>query len=381
MSANQSQGDAAAARAGGEDGDALLRRLPKVELHLHMEGALRPATVRELARRNQPDSPLCADSWYPDFFSFTDLTGFAAQFAVVARTAVRSVDDYVRIARECFEDLAAQNVRYAEVSIGPRTPGLPYYVSLPDQLAAIDTARREVESRTPLQAGLILGLSRDHHMPDDAAGAALAQRWVREACDARDRGVPVVGIDLHGDERLFQNLAPFVAAFRDAADAGLGLRAHAGEAAGPESVWDCLRALGVRRIAHGVRSVEDPALIAHLAGEGVVLDVCPVSNVKTGAVASLAAHPIRALHAAGVTLTISSDDPLPFATTITQELLLLHHELGFSLAELGEFSMSAATHSFMPEPAKTALVAAIRSAWSEQLGVAATPGELQRGRH
>ena len=112
-----------------------------------------------------------------------------------------------------------------------------------------------------------------------------------------------------------------------------------------------------------MRAVEDPALVAHLAQAGVVLDVCPTSNVRTGLAPSVAAHPIRAFHEAGVRVTVSSDDPLPFATTVTTELAHFHRDLGFSLPDLGRFMVTAATHSFQPAPARSTLVRTLQDAW------------------
>jgi adenosine deaminase len=342
------------------DGVDLLWRLPKVELHLHLEGALRPATVCTQARRYEPDSPLCHDGWQAGFWWFGDLTTALAALRQVTRTALRSADDYYLVARECFEDLAAPQVIYAEVSFSQRPPDQPHYGSLPDTLAAIEQARCEVEARTPLRVGLILGLNR---RLDNASVAALACQWVEQAVAARDRGAAVVGVDLHGDEQTFPSPQPFVAAFRLAAQAGLGRRAHAGEGAGAISVWDCLHGLDVQRIAHGVRTVEDPALVAHLAQAGVVLDVCPTSNVRTGLAPSVAAHPIRALHEAGVRVTISSDDPLLLATTVTDELAYLHRDLDFSLPDLGRFMVTAAAHSFQPVSVRATLVRTLQDAW------------------
>src|SRR5919108_3733101 len=178
----------------------MLRRLPKVELHLHLEGAIRPATVCAQARRYAPDSPFCHDGWHPGFWSFGDLTGFVADLRQVVRTVLRSADDYYLVARECFEDLAAQQVVYAEVSVTQHPPDRPHYVPLPDKLAAIEQARHEVEARTSLRVGLILGLNR---RLDDASAAALACQGVEQAVAARDRGAAVVGVDLAGDEQTF----------------------------------------------------------------------------------------------------------------------------------------------------------------------------------
>ena len=344
------------------EGVEMLWRLPKVELHLHLVGAIRPATVCAQARRYAPDSPFCHDDWQAGFWSFGDLTTALAALRQVTQIVLRSADDYYLVARECFEDLAAQQVIYAEVSVGQpkHPPGHPHYVSLPDTLAAIEQARREVEARTPLRVGLILGLSRG---PEDASVAARACQWVEQAVAARDRGAAVVGVDLHGDEQTFPSPQPFVAAFRLAAQAGLGRRAHAGEAAGATSVWDCLHQLDVQRIAHGVRAVEDPVLVAHLAQAGVVLDVCPTSNVWTGLAPSVAAHPIRALHEAGVRVTVSSDDPLLMATTVTEELGHLHRDLGFSLRDLGRFMVTAAAQSFQPAAVRATLVRTLQDTW------------------
>jgi adenosine deaminase len=342
------------------DGVDMLRRLPKVELHLHLEGAIRPATVCAQARRYEPNSPFCHEGWHAGFWSFVDLTGFVADLRQVARIALRSADDYYLVARECFEDLAAQQVVYAEVSVTQHPPVRPHSVPLPDKLAAIEQARHEVEARTPLRVGLILGFGR---RLADASASALACQGVEQAVAARDRGAAVVGVDLHGDEQTFPNPQPFVEAFRLAAQAGLGRRAHAGEGAGASSVWACLRQLDVQRIAHGVRAVEDPALVAHLAQAWVVLDVCPTSNVRTGLAPSVAVHPLRALHKAGVRVTVSSDDPLPFATTVTEELVHLHRDLGFSLRDLGRFMVTAAAHSFQPAPARATLIRVLQNAW------------------
>lgn len=338
--------------------------LPKIELHLHLEGSLRPQTVCELAAGYEPESPLCRAGWEASYWTFRDLAGFVAEFGRVLRTCLRRPEDYYRVARECFEDLAAQHVVYAEVSFGPRIPGRPYYVPLAETAAAIDQARREVEAKSPLQAGIIVGIARDRVAAHEAGAEALAVRYVREALQARERGVAISGIDLHGNEQALAAVEPFVPAFRLAEEAGLGLRAHAGEASGAPTIWDSLRQLRAQRIAHGVRAIEDPALVAHLARAGIALDLCPTSNVYTGAVPSLAAHPIRMLHDAGVPVTVSSDDPLVFGTSVTAELAILEQMLDFSQAEIGAMQMAAAAQSFLPAEQRVALAGRLHAAWS-----------------
>jgi adenosine deaminase len=339
-------------------------RRPKVELHLHLEGTLRPATVCELAARHDPTSTLTRTDWQDGFWTFRDLAGFVQQFRTVHRACVRDLSDLERLAREGFEDLALQNVRYAEVSWSARPPSHPLYVPLRDALGAIDRARRDIEDRTNLRVGLILAINRAPGLGGDDDARDGARSLVDAALRARDDGVNLVGVDVHGDEQSHPGVGPFVDAFQLAARAGLGLRAHAGEGAGPESVRAAVDMLGVHRIGHGVRAVEDPALLARLGAARVPLDVCPTSNLRTATVSSVETHPIRHLLASGIPVTISSDDPIVFDTCVTAELALLHLAYDFSWHELGELTMNAVDASFLPAAERAALRAEIAPAWS-----------------
>jgi aminodeoxyfutalosine deaminase len=339
-------------------------RRPKVELHLHLEGTLRPATVCELAGRHDPRSPLTRPDWHVGYWTFGDLTGFVQQFRVVHRACVRDLRDLERLAREGFEDLALQNVRYAEVSWSARLPNHPFYLPLRDALGAIDRARRDVEAQTDLHVALILGIDRKPGLGDEDETRRAAVSLVADALRAREDGVNLVGIDLHGDEQSRPRVEPFVDAFRLAAEAGLGLRAHAGEGSGAAAVRDAVDLLAIHRVGHGVRAVEDPGLVTRLGAARIPLDVCPTSNVLTGTVPSLDDHPIRRLLAAGVPVSISSDDPIVFETSVTSELALLHLAHGFSWAELGELTLGAASSSFLPRARREALARAIVPAWS-----------------
>lgn len=339
-------------------------RRPKVELHLHLEGTLRPATVCELAGRHDPTSPLTRPDWHVGYWSFRDLASFVREFRVVNRTCVRDLDDLERLAREGFEDLALQNVRYAEVSWSARTPGHPFYLPLREAFGIIDRARREVAARTSLRVGLIVGINRRPESGEGDETRREAITLVEEAIGAREDGANLVGIDLHGDEQSQPRAEPFVDAFRLAAEAGLGLRAHAGEGAGPAVVRAAVERLAVRRIGHGVRAAEDPALVERLGAAGVTLDVCPTSNVLTGAVPSLDDHPIRRFLAADIPVTIGSDDPIVFETSVTTELALLHLSHGFSWRELGDLMLNAARASFLPSAEREALARELAPAWS-----------------
>lgn len=318
--------------------------LPKIELHLHLEGALRPETVAELARGHDPTSRFARAGWHRGYWTFTDLPGFLTQIDPVLRACLRTAEDWHRAAVECFTDLAAQNVVYAEPSVAARLPGRPGYVPIGDILAAVEQARRIAS----LPLGLIVGMSRHAVAALGAEGSAGAVALVRSVLLARERGAAVVGVDLHGDEGTMVDLSPLLPAFTLAREAGLKVRVHAGEALGPESVWAALRQLEPARIGHGTRAIEDPLLVRHLAERQVGLDVCPTSNVRTGAARSLVEHPIRALFDAGVPVTVSSDDPLAFETSVTEELALLHEHLGFSLADLQQLTEHARAQAFQP---------------------------------
>jgi adenosine deaminase len=313
-----------------------------IELHLHLEGAVRPATVAELAAQHDPLSPFARRDWSSAYWTFRDLPGFLSQIDPVLRACLRTPEDWHRVATECFEDLAAQNVVYAEPSVAARLPGRPGYLPIADILAAVEDARRQA----PLRVGLIVGFSRHAVAQRGADGPAHAFALVEEVLRARASGAHVVGLDLHGDESTLSDLAPLAPAFDLARSVGLHCRVHAGESVGPESVWSALRDLQPERIGHGARAAEDPALVRHLAEHQVALDLCPTSNVRTGAYRCIAQHPIRQLFDAGVPVTVSSDDPLAFQTNVANELALLHQHLGFTLDELRQLTTTAARHAF-----------------------------------
>jgi adenosine deaminase len=299
--------------------DEFIQALPKAELHLHLEGAV----PWELARARSPELPP-APPWWDDGFVFDD---FAVDFAQAMRSSfrpvLRTVGDYAEVAALIFAGLAAQNVRYAEVSFSPRY-ALGCGIAAAEVVCAI---KRAVPHG--LAVAVYAGLSRE-------VPATLDDPVVRDilAADELD------GLDLHGDERQ-SGAAPFAPIFAAAGARGLALRAHAGELAGAASVAETLDALGVSRIEHGATAASDLALVERLIADGVTLDLCPTSNVKLGVTPSFGAHPIRELHRRGVRVTVSTDDPTIFGCSLTGELCVLHGELGFSLADLAQLQVNA----------------------------------------
>jgi adenosine deaminase len=241
-------------------------------------------------------------------------------------------------------DLADQNVRYVEVSFSA-TRGLHLGISFDEILAAINTAKQRIVNKRAIRVGLIVALGRE-------CDAHIAAEFARKAADAKKDGV--VGLDLHGDETA----APpeqFAEAFEIARHAGLGLRAHAGEGAGAPSIWGAIRFLGVSRIAHGIRAIEDAALIEYLRHHPITLDVCPTSNLKLGIVSSLSVHPIRRLFDLGIRVTVNSDDPLFFNTTISEEYQALRQHLGFTSGELKQVTLYAVEGAFLSDEERATL--------------------------
>jgi adenosine deaminase len=332
--------------------DAYLRRVPKVELHVHLEGGIGAERLHSIRRRHalQPGFDRAEDlAWvyrHADFPDFLDHFRFAV-------TSLRDVEDVHAVASDLFASLAAQNVVYAEVLF---SAGIFVRMGMgwDELLAAADSAAAAAESRAAGAAryNLVIDLVRNF-------GPEFALQQVESL--ARAAHPRVVGVHLGGDEAGFPARL-FVAAYGAARAAGLGCAAHAGEGAGPESVRDALRLLGVTRVGHGVRSLEDPDLIAELVERGTTLEVCPTSNVCTGVVPDLAAHPLPVLVARGVRVTLGADDPSFFDTDTTREMQTAHRELGLDLETLDALTENGLRAAFLPDRERQARLAAVRSA-------------------
>jgi adenosine deaminase len=352
--------------------DAYLRRVPKVELHVHLEGGIAAERLLSIRRRHalQPQFDRAEElAWvyrHADFAEFLDHFRFAV-------TSLRDVEDVHAVAGDLCAALAAQNVVYAEVIF---SAGIFVRMGMPwdELLAAADTAASAAESLLepapggpPARYNLVIDLVRNF-------GPEFALQQVESL--ARAAHPRVVGVHLGGDEIGFPARL-FAAAYGAARSAGLGCAAHAGEAAGPESVRDALRLLGVTRIGHGVRSLEDPDLVAELLECGTTLEVCPTSNVCTGIVPDLAAHPLPALLARGVPVTLGADDPSFFDTDTTREMQAANRELGLDLATLDALTENGLRAAFLPEPERQARLAGVRAARStlrRELGLPAPRG-------
>jgi aminodeoxyfutalosine deaminase len=319
--------------------------LPKVELHVHLEGSITPSTLLTLARRRPGGGLPTTEEGLRELYRFRDFAHFLDVYLLIC-AHLGGAEDFALITRELGASLAAQNVRYAEVTVTPIghvRRGVP-----PEALfEGIERGRQEVEA----EHGVRLRWCTDI---DGGAGPELAVETVELVLRHRPAGL--VSMGLGGAE---VPRAQFGRAFDMARDAGLRSVPHAGEAAGPRSVWDAIERLGAERIGHGVRAIEDPALVAELRDRALPLEVCPTSNVCTGVVAGLAAHPLPRLVAEGLVVTLNSDDPPMFGTTLRDEYLVAATHMGLTPAGLADLARNAATASFLPAADARALVAEI----------------------
>ena len=319
--------------------------LPKAELHVHLEGTAPPVLVARLAARNGmvlPERLLTEDGRFrwSGFLEFLQAYDDAA-------SAIRTEEDYRDVTFDYLARCAAEGAIYVELTSSPDHAAMAG-LSFAGHLAGIAAGIEEARSAFGIEARIIVACVR-HFGPERAVAVA-------RSC-ARHRHPLVTGFGMGGDENRHA-AADFAPAFRIARDeAGLGCTAHAGEAAGPDSVRDVLDHLPVTRIGHGVRAVEDPALTARIARSGLVLEVCPTSNVRTGVCRDHAAHPLNRLRAAGCAVTLNSDDPPYFDTSIGGEYAIAQSAFGWSDAELAAATRNAVSAAFLDEATRGALLA------------------------
>ena len=280
---------------------------PKIELHVHLEATVRPETLLEIARKNDYALPANTVEGVRELYRFRDFDHFIEVW-ILTTNAFRDADDFRRIVVDYAEEAARHGAVYIEGIFSPieRTwRGVRWDDIFEGYCAGAQEAREAHGVEVRLTPDITRGAE-----PED--GIEL----VRHAARYRDRGI--VGIGLGGEE-AHHPPEKFVEAFQLVREEGFGSVPHAGEVVGPASIWGAIDALHADRVRHGIRAVEDPALLRRLAERRIVLDVTPVSNVRTGIVASVAEHPLPALMAAGIPCTVSTDDPEMFDTDLTRE--------------------------------------------------------------
>lgn len=318
-------------------------RVPKIELHLHLEGAIPLDALWALVQKygGDPSIPglaaLKQRFAYRDFPHFLETWNWKNQF-------LREYEDFTYFSAAVARDLAGQNIRYVEAFFSPRD-----FANHGLKTQPLAQAIRAGFSRVPeIEIQLIADLVRD-------GGPEKAAVTLDEVAEVRDQGI--IGIGIGGSEHACPP-EPFQPVYAAARRLGFHTTAHAGEAAGAESIWGALRALQVERIGHGTRAEEDERLLDHLAETQIPLEMCPLSNVRTGATKSIDQHPVRRYFERGLAVTINTDDPKMFGNSLAEEYRLLEERLGFSRDDVRALMLGAIRASWLPDARKQQLTEA-----------------------
>ena len=340
--------------------ETFIRRLPKAELHLHLEGTIEPATLVELSRRVDSaagEEPLTLEA-AEELYQYTDFTGFLMAFKAVTRR-LRGAAEYELAAYRMIEQLAAQGVVHAEVYI---SVGVVYFWRKEEDVAdpllfekifaGLERARERGERDFGVTLYWIFDAVRHFSVPE-------AERVFRLAARMREQYPSIIGIGLGGDERVAAS-EPFREMYAEAAAAGLRLTNHAGETTGPEAIWEAL-AVGSERLGHALSAIRDPELVVELRRRQIPLELNPSSNVRTGVCKAFVAHPLRAYFDEGLLVTLNSDDPAFFGSNVENEYRLANELLGFNREELKVLAANSFRASFLPESEKQRRISQIES--------------------
>jgi adenosine deaminase len=343
-------GRALCQNAAMDDLRGFIAGLPKAELHVHHVGSASPRAVAELAAKHEGTTPVPTDpDALADYFTFTDFGHFIEVYLSVV-DLIRDAEDIWTLTYEVARDLAAQSVRYAELTLTP-------YSSIIRGIAAAEYCDAVEDARRRARSDFDVALNWCFDIPGES-GVPAADVTLQVALEQRPAGL--VSFGLGGPEAGVPR-EQFAPHFAQARAAGLHSVPHAGESTGPESIWDAIRHLGAERIGHGITAAQDPTLLDYLAEHRITLEVCPTSNVRTRSVPSLAAHPLPILVAAGVPVTINSDDPPMFSTTLSQEYEIAAGLLGLDAAGVADLARAAVHASFLDQAGKTTLLREINA--------------------
>lgn len=328
-------------------------RIPKVELHLHLEGAIPHVTLFEIIKRNGGDKLLPdLETLEHKFEKYRDFSHFLQTWQW-KNGFLQKYEDFTLISQAVAEDLARQNIIYAEIFFSPSD-----FASKGLKTQELAVAIRKGLSMVPeIEVALVVDFVRNY-------GSENATRVLEEIKDLKSMGI--VGVGIGGAEKKFSPEL-FADVYKRARDLGFHTSAHAGEAAGAESMWGAVKSLCVDRIGHGTRAEEDPALVEYLAEHRIPLEMCPISNLRTNVVHSPGEHPVRRYFENGLVVTVNSDDPKMFGNSLADEYQLLEEKLGFSKKEICHLIMNAVKSSWLPDDKKQSLTRLIHEnpSWKE----------------
>ena len=317
-----------------------VRAMPKVEMHVHLEGSIQPEALLELAQRNSVRLPADSVEGLRDWYTFTDFPHFVEIYLAIS-SCICSGEDIEHVAREFLRGQASQNIRYSEVIFTPYTHySLNKKIPFADQMEALQRAQKWAASDLGVGVGWVLDFARNLPPVEHAETVA---GWAVSAVDSGVVGFGMGGFETGYPPQMFEK------AFAIAREAGLACQPHAGEMGGPESVWGAVNVLHATRIGHGVRCLEDPKLVKFLREKQIPLDVSPTSNVCLGVVPSFAAHPLPKLIEEGLYVTLNSDDPPMFNTTLTDEYLKVVETFDFDRDMIERRVLNGVNASVLPE--------------------------------
>lgn len=322
-----------------------IEAMPKAELHVHLEGAVRPQTLLALARRNDVALPTSSVEGLREWYRFVDFPHFIEIYKQISQ-CIRTPEDIELVAREFLQERAAQNIRYTEVTYTPYTHVVQKGISFQEQFAALRRARAWGREALGVTMNLILDIAREVS-PDEGRKTA---EW---AIAGMGQGVVALGL---GGYEVGNPPEKFADVFALAHEAGLPSVPHAGETVGPESIWGAIDTLKADRIGHGIHCLQDAALVRTLRERQIPLEVCPTSNVHLMVVPSLQEHPLPRLIDEGLYVTINSDDPPLFNTTLTGEFQKIAGAFDYGEEELEALVMNAVRAALLDEAEKAALV-------------------------
>ncbi|MBS7620152.1 adenosine deaminase [Candidatus Bathyarchaeota archaeon] len=319
-----------------------IKALPKLEQHIHIVGSVRPETLLWLVEEAGVEFPNSLKE-VEQFFQYKDFDHFISVYSKV-NDCITDERQFERIVYEMLEKEAQCNVKHVEAIFSTYDHvrrGLNHGLMIKALNRGIRKAREELGVGCTIRVDLVRNY-----------GSEVGMKVLDLIEEEHEN---IVAIDLGGSEGGFPP-APYKEAFKRAGEMGLHLVAHAGEVSGPKSVWDAINYLGVERIGHGVSVSMDPSLLGFIKKQGITIEACPVSNVKTGVVPSINQHPIRRFYDEGLSVSVNSDDPSMFRTDMNQEYLQLNRELGFTVVDLFNISLNAVASSFLPETQKRRMI-------------------------
>jgi adenosine deaminase len=319
--------------------------MPKVELHVHLEGSVRPETLLKLADRHHVALPADDVAGLRKWYTFRDFDHFIEIYMTIS-SCLRTAEDIELIAREFLIGQAEQNIIYSEVTFTPFNQYINNRLGFHEQIDAVNRARAWAETELGVRMGIIMDIPRIVS-PED--GLTVAD-WAIERY-----GDGLIALGLGGPE-ICNPPEKYQAAFDRVRAAGIPCILHAGETDGPSSIWSAIRVADIKRIGHGVRAVEDPELVAYLRASQIPLEVCPTSNICLKVYPSLSEHSLPELISQGLYVTINSDDPPMFNTTLTKEYMAVSQTYGWRADFIQQLMLNAVRVTLLPEYEKKGML-------------------------